>query len=295
MTTDINNFSIVLPAKNESKNLQSLLQRIRDIYPQIEIILVDDGSTDNTADIAKNFNVIVISHPYSLGNGAAIKSGARRCTTRYIVFMDSDGQHPPEDIPKLIEKLNNGYSMVMGARSNESQASFLRLIANTIYNKLASSISNYQVEDLTTGFRVVDRKLFSRFLYLLPNGFSYPTTITMAFLRSGFPISYVPITANKRKGKSNINPFVDGMRFLIIILKVGSLYSPLKFFIPPSFLLFILGIVNYGFTYFTSGTFTNMSALLIISSIVIFLFGLLAEQITVLTYASSQRREDKND
>lgn len=283
-------FSIVLPAKNEENNLLRLLPRIKKLYPSVDIIVVDDGSTDNTADVAKSFDAILISHPYSMGNGAAIKSGARAATTDYIVFMDADGQHSPNDIIKLEDMIKSGYCMAIGSRSSESQASFARKLGNKFYNYLASSITGNKIYDLTSGFRMVDRNLFTRFLYLLPNGFSYPTTITMAFFRSGYSVAYVPIEAKSREGKSHINLIRDGLRFLVIILKIGSLYSPLKFFTPPSIVIFLLGLINYGYTYFFKGQFTNMSALLIIVSIIIFMFGLLAEQLTVLTYSSSERR-----
>lgn len=284
------NFSIVIPAKNEARSIGDLLKKLNKLYPSAEIIVVDDGSTDDTREIASKSGAKVVSHPYSLGNGAAIKTGARNASQDKVVFMDADGQHPPELINDLVNLLDNGYCMAIGARSTLTHASIGRRMANSLYNKLASFITNFPVKDLTSGFRAVDRRLFNRFLYLLPNGFSYPTTITMAFLRSGYPIVYFPFQAKSRKGRSHIAPLVDGLRFLIIIVKVGSLYSPLKFFTPPSITLFLIGVLNYVYTFVAHGTFTNMSALLMIVSVIIFMMGLLAEQITVLTYAASQRR-----
>lgn len=283
--------TIVLPAKNEAENLEILLPKIRKLHPDYPIIVVNDGSSDNTEQVAIENDVITVSNPYSLGNGAAIKTGSKIADTDYILFMDADGQHSPNDIAALVDKLKEGYSMVVGARVGNSHANIFRRVANFIYNKLASKITGFPVQDLTSGFRIVDRYLFNRFHYLLPNKFSYPTTITMALIRNGHPIAYVPIKAMSRLGKSHINPIKDGLRFLIIILKIGSLYSPLKFFTPPSAMLFLLGIANYIYTFVTNGTFTNMSALLIISSIIVFMFGLLAEQLTVLIFSASQRRE----
>ena len=285
------NISIVLPAKNEAKNLEILLPEIRRLYPDYPIIVVNDGSSDNTEQVAIENGAEIFTNPYSLGNGAAIKAGSKIASTDYILFMDADGQHSPDDISALVDKLNEGYSMVVGARIGSSHANIFRRIANFIYNKLASKITGFPVQDLTSGFRIVDRYLFNRFHYLLPNKFSYPTTITMALIRNGHPIAYVPIKAKARLGKSHINPVKDGLRFLIIIMKIGSLYSPLKFFTPPSAVLFLLGVANYIYTYMTAGTFTNMSALLVISSITVFMFGLLAEQLTVLIFSASQRRE----
>lgn len=286
-----NKFTIVIPAKNEGENLANLLPEIREIYPDIKLIVVDDGSTDDTAPVAHAYDATVVSHPYSMGNGAAIKSGARACDTEIIVFMDADGQHAPNDIARLLEMYEEGHMMVVGARNANTHASIMRRAANFIYNKIASIITGHVILDLTSGFRVVDRNAFTQYLYMLPNGFSYPTTSTMAFFRSGLSVAYVPINAKKREGKSHINPLKDGLRFLIIILKIGSLYSPLKFFTPPSIIIFLMGISNYAYTYFTKNTFTNMSALLMLAAIIIFMFGLLAEQLTILLYASSERRK----
>ena len=285
------NFTVVLPAKNEEENLRSLLPDIRKLYPDTAVIVVDDGSSDDTKSVAKSFNAKVISHPYSMGNGAAIKSGARACTTDLIVFMDADGQHSPKDIERLIDKYNDGYMMVVGSRNSNTHASIFRKFGNLFYNYIASRITGFKIKDLTSGFRAVNRKAFTQFLYMFPNGFSYPTTSTMAFCRSGYSIAYVDIDAKKRGGKSHINPVKDGLRFLIIILKIGSLYSPLKFFTPPSIFIFLAGIGNYVYTYLSNNTFTNMSALLMIVAIILFMFGLLAEQLTILLYASSERRK----
>lgn len=284
-------FSIVIPAKNEEISLKSLLPTIRSLYPDITLIIVDDGSTDDTAKIAKNYGAVVVSHPYSMGNGAAIKSGARTCKTDNIIFMDADGQHDPKLIEKLIEKLNSGYDMVVGARTSKSQANIFRGIGNKTYNFIASKVTCHNIQDLTSGFRAVKKDLFNRYLYLLPNGFSYPTTITMAFFRSGFSVSYEPIEVHKRIGKSHINLFRDGLRFLVIIIKIASLYSPLKVFTPVALITSLLGLINYAYTYISDERFTNMSALLLIAAIIIFMLGLLAEQITVLTYAICERRK----
>lgn len=279
--------SIVIPAKNEGENLKSLLPELVSLYSQAEIIVVNDGSTDNTTEICEQNEVKVISHVYSKGNGASIKTGARAATGDVIVFMDGDGQHQPADIDRLLETLQDGADMVVGARNRESQASLGRLVANTFYNKMAEWMSGHHVQDLTSGFRAVNRKKFKEFIYLLPNGFSYPTTITMAFFRAGYSVEYIPITALARGGKSHINFFKDGLRFLIIIFKVGTLYSPLKIFVPTALAFFMTGLGYYLYTYLTRHEFTNMSAVLFIASIIIFLIGLVSEQITILTYKDS--------
>ncbi len=281
--------SIVIPAKNEADNLSALLPQLRQVYPDIEIIVVNDGSTDATEEICEQNKVKVIKHLYSKGNGASIKAGARAASGEIIVFMDGDGQHKPADVERLLARMDDGFDMVVGARGNESQASFGRLMANNVYNKLSSWISGQNIQDLTSGFRAVYKKKFLQFLYLLPNGFSYPTTCTMAFFRAGYSVSYVPIETAERLGKSHINILKDGIRFFVIIFKIGTLYSPLKIFLPISFGFFSVGLVYYLYTFINFHTFTNMSALLFMTSVLIFLIGLVSEQVTMLIYKDSEQ------
>ncbi len=286
-----NSLSIVLPARNEATNLAKHLNQIRSLYPTSQILLVNDGSTDNTGEIARETGVEVIDHPYSMGNGAAIKSGARAATGKYILFMDADGQHQPDDIEKLVNNIDQGYKMVIGARTPASHASKARRLMNYVYNNVASLMTGFKIQDLTSGFRIVEAKYFRQFLYLLPNGFSYPTTITMAFLRSGLPIKYEWIEAKQRQGKSKIRPLHDGIRFFIIIMKIGALFSPMRLFLPVSATIFFTGVGYYLFTYLTQNRFTNMSAVLFLASLLIFLIGIIGEQISSLHYQASQRED----
>jgi glycosyltransferase involved in cell wall biosynthesis len=279
--------SIIIPAKNEAAIIGDVVASVREHYANAEILVVNDGSDDDTASVAEKSGATVVTHPVSLGNGAAIKSGARAAKGDIFVMMDGDGQHKAADIRSLIDKLDAGYDMAIGARDSGSHAGIGRLAANGLYNVFASMISGHQILDLTSGFRAVRADLFKRFLYLLPNGFSYPTTITMAFLRSGFPVTFVPIKADERTGTSHIRPIRDGLRFLAIIFKVATLYAPLKVFLPISTLFFASGIGYYGYTYFTMGRFTNMSMLIFSASVIIFLIGLISEQITALTFTRS--------
>jgi glycosyltransferase involved in cell wall biosynthesis len=279
--------SIIIPAKNEAAIIGDVVSSVRGIYADAEILVVDDGSTDETANLAKRAGATVVNHPVSLGNGAAIKAGARAANGKILVMMDGDGQHKAEDIPALLAKLDEGYGMAIGARDSGSHAGIGRLAANGLYNVFASMISGHRIPDLTSGFRAVRADLFKRFLYLLPNGFSYPTTITMAFLRSGFPVTFVPIKALERTGKSHIRPIRDGLRFLAIIFKIATLYAPLKVFLPISGFFFLTGIGYYAFTYVTMGRFTNMSMLTLSAAVIIFLIGLISEQITALTFTKS--------
>lgn len=284
--------SVVIPAKNEASALSLLLPCLLQALPTAEVLVVDDGSTDDTRSVALTSGVTVISHPYAKGNGAAIKSGASKATGDVLVFMDADGQHRPEDISKILEKFAYGYDMVVGARGSDGQAGRHRGLANAFYNSLASWMVGHKVDDLTSGFRVVRRDKFLEFLYLLPNGFSYPTTITMAFFRAGYSVSYEAIDVQPRmQGTvSHIRLWRDGVRFLLIIFKIGTLYSPLKLFAPVALLHALLGMGYYGFTFLTHGRLSLATIFLLSSSVTIFLMGLVSEQITQLMYRPSERR-----
>jgi glycosyltransferase involved in cell wall biosynthesis len=282
--------SVVIPAFNESGTIADLIRRIQQRYPDFEIMVIDDGSADHTASIASDAGARVYSHPYNIGNGAAIKSGIRAATGEFLVFMDADGQHDPEDIDRMLAYLPE-FDMVVGARGKGSQASVGRSIGNKIYNWLGSYVSKFPIEDLTSGFRAVKAEVARSFVYLLPNTYSYPTTITLGVLRTGRSIKYVPITARpRRKGSSNIKPIRDGVRFFMMIIRICTLYSPMRVFLPVSFIMFLLGCLRYLHSFFTEGRFTNMSALLYVSSIIIFMMSLISEQICQLRF---ERRERK--
>jgi len=281
--------SIILPAKNEAESLRDLLPRLRQAQPDAEILVIHDGSSDQTREVCASNAVICLSSPYSMGNGAAIKRGARAASGDVLVMMDADGQHDPALIDRLLARLGEGYDMVVGARSREGQASMHRGLANRFYNWLATLVSGHRVADLTSGFRAVRAEKFREFLYLLPNGFSYPTTITMAFFRSAYGVAYENIPVYSRVGTvSHIRPLRDGVRFLLIIFKIATLYSPLKLFVPASFMFFALGCGYYAHTFIQGGRFTNMSALLLSAAVIVFLIGLVSEQITSLFYTRAR-------
>ena len=285
--------SIVIPARNEALSLCDMLPRLLTLADTAEIIVVDDGSSDNTPDLCSKFKVKHLRHHYPMGNGAAIKTGARAAHGETIIFMDADGQHKPEDIPELLAKFAEGYDMVVGARKSGSHAGTHRAVANDVFSRLASWMVMQNIEDLTSGFRVVNAAKFRQFLYLLPNGFSYPTTITMSFFRAGYGVAYVPIDAPRRIGKSHIRPFRDGVRFLLIIIKIGTLYSPQKLFLPISASFFLTGLGYYLYTYLSVGRFSNMSALMFISAILTFLIGIVSEQISALHYKDIDTTDHK--
>lgn len=288
--------SIVLPARNEAAGLRDILPRILAVAPDAEVLVVDDGSTDDTPAVCAEHRVKHLRHPYAKGNGAAVKTGARAALGAVIVFMDADGQHKPEDIPGLLEEFNKGYDMVVGARQAGSQAGLHRAAANDIFSRFASWMVMQPIADLTSGFRVVRAARFRQFLYLLPNGFSYPTTITMSFFRAGYGVAYVPIHSPRRNsGASHIHPLRDGLRFLLIIIKIGTLFSPQKLFLPISAGFFLTGLTYYLYTYLTAGRFTNMSALLFISAVFTFLIGIVSEQISALHYKNIDTSDQEGE
>jgi glycosyltransferase involved in cell wall biosynthesis len=282
MTTS--SISIIVPAYNEAETISDLVRSLRSLYPGFEIIVIDDGSHDGTADLARKSGAIVYRHPYNIGNGAAIKSGIRAATGDILVFMDADGQHDPSDIRRLLEPFPE-YDMAVGERSSGGQSSVWRALGNRVYNVFASYVAKFKIQDLTSGFRAVKSDIAREFLYLLPNTYSYPTTLTLGVLRTGRSLLYVPIQVHKRKrGKSKIKFFFDGSRFFMIIVKICTLYSPMRVFLPVSFMLFLLGLGWYAYTFFAEGRFTNMSALLFTTSITIFMMSLISEQICQMRF-----------
>ena len=287
--------SIVMPALEEHAGLAKLLPQLRALHPEAELIVVDDGSRSPLAPLAAAHGARCLRHPYPMGNGAAVKSGARAAAAPVVVFMDADGQHDPTDVARLLARLGSGFDMVVGARRAGSHASTGRRLANALYNWFGGWMVNQRIDDLTSGFRAVRAVRFTEFLHLLPNGFSYPTTITMAFFRAGYAVGYEPIVAARREGRSHIRPLRDGLRFLIIILKVGTLYSPLKLFLPLSALLFTTGLGYYAYTYLESARFTNMSALLLSVSVLTFLIGLVSDQVTTLMYMQAASHRERHD
>lgn len=294
--------SIVLPARNEHANLLRLLPEIFEITTatdrtvDYEVLVVNDGSTDETANLPQLFPELrMVTHRTAKGNGGAIKSGTRAARGEWLVLMDADGQHNPADIPELLKLLEDGADMAVGARSDSNHASFGRSIANRFYNGLASRMTGHKIKDLTSGFRAVRRENFLDFLSLLPNGFSYPTTITMAFFRAGYEVVYHSVVVRERGGKSHIKPLRDGFRFVLIIFRIATLYSPLKLFVPLSAVTFLIGLSYYFYTFVMHSRFTNMSMLLLVTATLIFLMGLISEQVSQLVFIATGRRNDRND
>jgi glycosyltransferase involved in cell wall biosynthesis len=275
--------SVLIPAYGEESAIGALVESIRAIGSWKEILVVDDGSKDQTAERARAAGATVIRHPYNKGNGAAVKTAVRAATGEFLLLLDADGQHPPEEIEKLLAKLPE-FDLVVGARSFKDQAGFARALGNAALNRFASMVSSFRIDDLTSGFRAARRARFREFLHLYPNGFSYPATSTLAFVKAGYSVSFVPIGGKKRGGdsKSKMRPWRDGWRFLAIILRVTTLFSPLRVTLPLALAFFLLGVGYTIYTIVTETDVTETSVLLFFASAVLFLFGILSEQIAAL-------------
>lgn len=283
---DTPDLSIIIPAYNEVATVATVVRRTIEVLETLphshELIVVDDGSSDGTGDAAEAEGARVIRHPVNIGNGAAIKTGIRSARGETLVLFDGDGQHAPEDIPRLLEKAKT-FDLVVGARTAASKTAFHRKIAQSVYNLCASYVCGMKIEDLISGFRVIKAPLAKSLVGLLPNTFSSPTTMTLATIRGGYSLAYVPITAASRTGKSKIKLIRDGVRFLLIIMKIATLFSPLKIFLPISLCMF-MGGVGYGL-YRIIGLgrgYGPTAAMLITISFLVFLVGLVSEQIAQL-------------
>lgn len=282
--------SVIIPALNESTGLRSLLPELTRRLPDAEIVIVDDGSSDDTGRVADEYGCRVVSNPYRMGNGAAIKRGVRAARGEVLAMMDADGQHTVDDLEALLTRFQKqDLDMLIGARNARDHASLFRRVGNAAFNRLASWMTGQRIPDLTSGMRVCNARHFREFLHLLPNGFSYPTTSTMAFFRSGYTVAFEPIDVRRREGSSHLRIWREGVRFLVIIFKIGALYSPLKLFAPVSAFLFLAGTLTYGYTFWDAGRFTNMSALMYMTSLLTFLIGIVSEQITSLMFARRER------
>ena len=284
---DSSTTSVIIPAFNEGAAIAAVVAALKAGAPWHEVVVVDDGSTDDTSDRAREAGAIVVRHPYNKGNGAAVKSGVRRATGANVLIVDGDGQHRPADAERLVSKLGE-YDLVIGARSSATQATFARRVGNAALNWLASYLTERQIPDLTSGFRAARRECLLEFLHLLPNGFSTPTTTTLAFLKAGYSVAFEPIDAEQRVGTSKIKFARDGAKFFLILLKIITIFSPLRVFVPVSAVTFATGSLYAVWTIWTQSHVTNSSVLLIMLAVVIFLVGLVSEQISALRFESRQ-------
>jgi glycosyltransferase involved in cell wall biosynthesis len=288
--------SIVIPAYNEADAVHNVITKARALRPEAEIIVVDDGSSDNTSRVAQDAGARVFRHPYNKGNGAAVKTGLRNARGDVVLLLDADGQHPPEDIERVLDQIGE-YDLVVGARTRQSESAWVRDLGNSVFNNLATYLSGRRIPDLTSGFRAMKRELIMEFIHLLPNLYSYPTTSTLAFIKAGYNVTFVPITARKGTGRSNTKIIRDGVRAIVIIFRMITLFAPMKIFLPIGLFLFLAGVVYGLANIFLAGInrIPNGSVLLILSSLFIFLFGLISEQISAMRFESSQRIITRRD
>jgi glycosyltransferase involved in cell wall biosynthesis len=275
--------SVIVPAFNEGPSIRQLVVDLQNVTRWHEILVVDDGSSDETGDQAAAAGARVIRHPYNKGNGAAVKTGIRQASGTFVLIVDGDGQHQPADAVRLVSQLDH-YELVVGARSKATQATTSRRLGNSLLNGLASYLTNRPIPDLTSGFRAARRDCLLEFLHLMPNGFSTPTTTTLAFLKAGYSVQFVPVDAAARQGVSKIRLGSDGAKFVLILLKLITIFSPLRIFVPVSLATFALGAAYAMWTIATQSHVTNSSVLLILLSVIMFLIGLVSEQIASLRF-----------
>jgi glycosyltransferase involved in cell wall biosynthesis len=280
---------VIIPAMNEAEVIGDVVAGLLSAAAWREVLVVDDGSTDATAQAAASAGARVIAHPYNKGNGAAVKTGIRHAGGEFILIIDADGQHRPEDAQRLAARLGD-YDLVIGARSAATQASNGRRHGNAVLNWLAGYLTGRTIPDLTSGFRGARSDGLREFIHLLPNGFSTPTTTTLAFIKAGYNVAFEPIEARQRSGQSKIRFARDGAKFFLILLKVITLFSPLRVFVPISAFSFAVGTVYGAWTAAVHGRIPNGAVLLILFAVVVFLVGLVSEQISSLRFEGPARR-----
>ena len=280
---DCSTVSIVIPAMNEADAIGSVVSQLRGAAPWREIIVVDDGSADDTAALARAAGACVIRHPYNKGNGAAVKTGIRQASGEFVLIIDADGQHPPEDAQRIAARLGD-FDLVIGARNGATQATTARRAGNALLNNLASYLTSRPIPDLTSGFRGARTECLREFIHLLPNGFSTPTTTTLAFIKAGYNVAFEPIDARQRSGRSKIRFAHDGARFLLILLKIVTLFSPLRIFLPLSLLSFAVGSIYGVWNMIATGKIPNGAVILILFAVIVFLVGLVSEQVASLRF-----------
>ena len=285
---DPSSVSIVIPAMNEADAIGGVVSRLRAAANWREILVVDDGSADDTTARAREAGACVIRHPYNKGNGAAVKTGIRRAGGEFVLILDADGQHAPEDAHRIAARLGE-FDLVIGARSTATQATAARLAGNALLNRLASYLTGRPIPDLTSGFRGARAEYLREFLHLLPNGFSTPTTTTLAFIKAGYNVAFEPIDARQRSGNSKIRFAHDGTRFLLILLKIVTLFSPLRIFLPISLVSFATGSMYGIWNMIATGKIPNGAVILILFAVMVVLVGLISEQIASLRFEGPRR------
>jgi len=280
---DPSSVSIVIPAMNEADAIGTVISSLRSTAPWREVLVVDDGSTDETSARARAAGACVVRHPYNKGNGAAVKTGIRHANGDFVLIIDADGQHPPEDAQRIAARLGE-FDLVIGARSGSTQATTARRLGNALLNSLASYLTSRPIADLTSGFRGARTECLREFLHLLPNGFSTPTTTTLAFIKAGYNVTFEPVDARQRRGSSKIRFARDGTRFLLILLKIVTLFSPLRIFLPISIVSIATGTIYGIWNMIATGKIPNGAVILILFAVIVFLVGLISEQIASLRF-----------
>jgi glycosyltransferase involved in cell wall biosynthesis len=275
------NISIIIPAFNEEEVIGSVVQSIHSAFPDSEIIVVNDGSTDNTAAELSKSGVIILNHDLNRGYGASLKTGARAARRDYVLFCDGDGQHSVEDVRRLMNECD-GYDLVVGARKSDSHRPFLRRPGKFVMRKYSEFLAGTKIPDLNSGLRIFKRDTLMRYLHLMPDGFSFSTTSTFTMIKSNRKYKYIPITVQKRIGKSSVRQLKHGPQALMLMLRLAVLFEPLKLFLWIAGILFILSLASLAIDMCSAGGFSDTTVILSIATIIIFMSGLLCDQVSAM-------------
>jgi len=272
---DAQNISLIIPAYNEEDGIKDIVLKALNLYPDFEIIVIDDGSTDSTYEKIKDLNIKIIRHAFNKGYGASIKAGIRLSSFDLIAIMDADGQHNPQDIKRLIDEKDN-YDMVVGARDQKSHKTLWRRPGKKLISVVVNSLSGTTIPDFNSGFRLFKKEIALKFIHLFPNGFSLSTTMMVAFLREGYNVKNIPISVNKRIGKSTVN-VLDGFKALILILRLFMIFSPLRIFLPSSLMILLAGSISLLLD-FSNQNIHDVTILTLLTGLLIFFLGLIVDQ-----------------
>lgn len=284
MKSIVESVSIVIPAYQERAAIgdvvSAVLKVVASLSCEYEVIVVDDGSTDGTGDAARKAGAHVLVHPYNKGYGASLKTGIRFASNRTVIFLDADGQHDPDDIPRLLAG-RTGFDMVVGARKGMAGSPLWRQPGKLFLKWLVNNLTGHSIPDFNSGYRALDREMALRFLPIMPDGFSFSTTSTIAAFKGGYLVQYLPIQVAKRIGTSTVTA-ADGFRTIMLIIRLVTLFAPLRVFLPISAVTFLIGLIFTVYGYVHTGEASVKGLISLLAAVQFFLFGVMVDQVVAV-------------